>query len=460
MAFPPIPVQVTCPQCQVPFTAEIRNIVDVGADPELKTSLLRGELNVVQCPKCEFRGTMSVPLLYHDPEKELAFVVMSQDAKLPHDEQEKAIGGLVNAILDSLPSEQRKGYLLQPRTLFTHQRLVEEILQADGISKETIEAQRKAITLIHELLSALDEEDRFSSLTTEHKDELSYDFFLLLSAMIEDAKSEGQDEHAASLEKLRGRLLEKTGGVGARPGAATRTVTSEEFVQKLSEAGDAELDSVVIANAHALDYSFFLQLSQMIETAQTAGDNEKAEGLTELRTRLLDTLDSIEKSVKEARERVSSTIDRLRSEEDWRSIAQDHVSDYDTLFFTMLAAAIDQAERESNAELADQLREIEDHTAQLVEQRLPPEVRLANRLMAVQRSEDIDEILRDNESLLNAAFLSTLGGMAANMEASGAPAMAKHLRGVKARAIRSQEGDHAEGARSTDAPPAASTSDG
>ena len=253
MAFPSIPVQIKCPQCQAAFTAQIRNILDVGQEPELKTSLLRGDINVVQCPKCEFRGMMSVPLLYHDPEKELALVLMSQDTGLPHDEQEKATGALVNAVMDSLPPEQRKGYLLQPQTLLSFQRLVEEILQADGISKETLDAQRAAISLIDLLLEALDDE-RFATLVEEHETEFTYDFYLLLSALIDDAKKEGQEEREKQLARMREGLLAKTGGGDSNSDPSGRTFRTEQFIETLCAASDADFDRMLVANASAMDY--------------------------------------------------------------------------------------------------------------------------------------------------------------------------------------------------------------
>ena len=52
------------------------------------------------------------------------------------------IGKMINQVTESLPPEQRKAYLFQPQTTLTMQGMLERILEADGISKEEIEAQR------------------------------------------------------------------------------------------------------------------------------------------------------------------------------------------------------------------------------------------------------------------------------------------------------------------------------
>ena len=122
-----------------------------------------------------------------------------------------------------------------------------------------------------------------------------------------------------------------------------------------------------------------------------------------------------------------------------KTLASQHVEEYDSLFFTILAASIEQAQKDSDSELVDRLREIEEHTARLVEEQMPAEVRLVNRLMTVHGDEEVEGILRENTNSLNARFMRTVDALAANMEASGVPAMAKHLRQIKAQATKIQE---------------------
>src|SRR5262245_50708636 len=106
---------VRCPNCRQPVQATIYNIVDVGKEPRLKEMLLRGQINALSCPNCGYRGALSMPMLYHDPVKQLALVLMPPELGLKRDEEERQIGKLTNALMESIPQEQRKMYMLQPQ---------------------------------------------------------------------------------------------------------------------------------------------------------------------------------------------------------------------------------------------------------------------------------------------------------------------------------------------------------
>jgi ribosomal protein S27AE len=71
MPFPPIPSQIRCPKCSTAFMVDVRTILDVGQEPELKEQFLRGELNRAECPQCGTGGLLNTPLIYHDPDKSL-----------------------------------------------------------------------------------------------------------------------------------------------------------------------------------------------------------------------------------------------------------------------------------------------------------------------------------------------------------------------------------------------------
>ena len=136
-------IQVRCPRCQTPFAAPIINVVDVKRYPQLKAALLSGELNRAACPSCGAVSALSVPLVYHDPDKELLLVLIPSELNLPPDQQQRLIGGLVQAVMSNVPAEERKSYFLRPETLLSRQRLVERILEADGVTREMLEAAEK-----------------------------------------------------------------------------------------------------------------------------------------------------------------------------------------------------------------------------------------------------------------------------------------------------------------------------
>jgi hypothetical protein len=111
--------RISCPNCRQPIVADIEQLYDAGANPEAKQRLLSGSNNLVQCPHCGFQGPVETPIVYHDPQKELLLTYIPPVLNMPRNEQEKLIGNLINQVVNRLPQEQRKGYLLRPQPALT-----------------------------------------------------------------------------------------------------------------------------------------------------------------------------------------------------------------------------------------------------------------------------------------------------------------------------------------------------
>jgi hypothetical protein len=58
-------MQITC-GCGHAFGAWIWQSANVAAAPELRETILRGEMNVVKCPSCGARFHVEIPFLYND----------------------------------------------------------------------------------------------------------------------------------------------------------------------------------------------------------------------------------------------------------------------------------------------------------------------------------------------------------------------------------------------------------
>jgi hypothetical protein len=95
---------------------------------------------------------LATPIVFHDPAKELLLTYFPMELGLPQGEQERVLGRFINQVINRLPSEKRKAYLLQPQAALTMQGLVDRILQADGITREEVEAQRAKLRLFEILL--------------------------------------------------------------------------------------------------------------------------------------------------------------------------------------------------------------------------------------------------------------------------------------------------------------------
>ena len=200
--------QTTCPQCRQPVLVEVEQVFDMAKDPLAKQKILSNQANFFQCSACGYQGLLGIPIVYHDPEKELLLTFFPPDLNTPVNEQEKQIGPLIQRIMDNLPKEQRKAYLLQPKSMLTYQTLIEKILEADGITKEMLEDQQQRINLLERLLKT--PADQRLDVINKEKDIIDINFFSILSRIIESAMAQGDEESQKPLLELQKLLFENT----------------------------------------------------------------------------------------------------------------------------------------------------------------------------------------------------------------------------------------------------------
>ena len=432
MPFAPMPTPIRCPQCNTSFVVDVRTIVDVGEEPELKEQFLRGQVNYARCPNCGAGGMLSSPLLYHDPEKELLISYIPPETGYTADQQEHVVGGLVNAVMNKLPAEKRKGYFLQPRTALTLDGLFDAILEADGISREVLEGQRAKLRLLNELLAAVEDDQTLDTLIEQHRDELDYEFFLLLSNLI-DADEQGEaDEHVAGMAQLREKLLQRVSP--AMPRSAPQSASYDELIDMLSSEDTAKTWRTTIAiNRQRLDYGFFQALTARIDAARDAGDTEVAEALTGLRGRILEELDAQNRMVREAEDEASLLVMQLLEAQDLRTAIREHRDEIDDVFLMVTARLQATAARKDEARAA-RLGALLEAALEMIEENLPPAERLMNRLLRTSGVEEADRILEESRGLLNDEFLTLYDEYVAELERRGQDAdLLDHLRQVRGR---------------------------
>ncbi|MGI6376056.1 MAG: CpXC domain-containing protein [Anaerolineae bacterium] len=398
MPYPVIPTQVKCPQCGRSFVAEITTIIDLGEDPERKERLLRGQINRAVCPDCGAGGLLSSPLLYHDPAKELLLTYMPPELGLSSDDQERFLGRLVTTVMDSLPPEQRKGYFLRPRTLLTFESLLDTILEADGISKEALQAQRRRMTLLNQFIAAVDDDATLDQLVAEHKAELNYEFFLLLAELIEAEREQGETDDA--IERLRSKLLARVDL--AVPHAAPADASYDQVADLLLESlGSDAWRANVALNFERLDYGFFQRLTARIDAAE--GDERQR--LTELREQLLQELDAIRNASQQAQDEAALLIMQLLEADDLAAIAAEHLREYDEAFFVVLQRYLRAAQQKGDTRRVERLQALMEAVRDAMESQLPPSLQLITRLARTKTPAESNAVLEAQRALLDDAFL-------------------------------------------------------
>src|SRR5512134_1243943 len=201
--------QIACPRCRQPIAANVEQLFDVTQDPQAKQRLLGGASNMARCPYCGYQGRLATPVVYHDNEKELLLTYFPHELNVPLNEQEKIIGPLIKKVTDSLPSEKRKAYLLNPVPNLTYESMIKTILAKDGITPEMLKEQQDRVQVIERMLQASSPDVR-SELIKQNINLFDEQFFALFSRLAQSAAGSGQEPMARALVDLQKQLLEET----------------------------------------------------------------------------------------------------------------------------------------------------------------------------------------------------------------------------------------------------------
>jgi predicted RNA-binding Zn-ribbon protein involved in translation (DUF1610 family) len=395
--------RVTCPNCGQPFQAPVQQILDVGEDPSAKARVLNGLTNVAQCPHCGFQGALSVPFLYHDPENELALVYMPMEMGGDREQREQIVGRLTRQVMDRLPAEERKAYLLQPEVFLTMDNLTKRILKEEGVTEEMLEEQRQKVELLQRMVEAASDE-ALEAMIEANDDEIDEIFFYILTRNLEMVQAAGQEEAAQNLRHLRERLLElSTEGQAIKARnemleALRDEPNRDKLLELLMEADDKKPREMLVAFGRPMmDYLFFQNLTSKIEAAP---DGDEKERLTELRREVLDIRDRLDEEAKALYEARSALLVDLVTSDNPRELARRRSDEIDEAFLNVLGSNLQEAHRRGDEKSLEALREIWGIVIGLMEEALPPELRLINRLMAAEDEKEIERLLEEGRNLV------------------------------------------------------------
>lgn len=411
-AVAPQAVQITCPNCRNPFRTQIYSLIDVQQQPILKQALLAGQLNVAVCPRCGAGSMLGAPIVYHDAEKQLCLVYFPQELNAPPQEQERFIGDATSMLIRSLPPEAPKGYLLNPRRFITLNSLIEAIFEADGISKEMLDAQRKRVDLIATFADALEDEDKLAQLVAQNKAELDDDFFNTLLAFAQANAQQGQAEGAQMLLTLREKIAELADVDLESNGEEDYEAAQDEAVERLAEADDAELEGLLAELRPVIDYGFFQIWTARIEMLQRAGDSAEAQRLTERRARIVELVEKMDQEAQAMFERGTSVLRAVLDAPDIVAALREQGDALDESFLMVAGVNAEAAEHSGNGELAERIRAVAEAAATVIEERMTPEDRFIHQLLSAETPQDSTKLLRRSVAQLTPTLVKRLNELA------------------------------------------------
>ena len=410
--------QTHCPSCGQSIIAEIERLFDVGIDKSSKNRLLSGSANIITCPYCGFQGSASVPIVYHDPDKELLLTYFPPELGVSREEQEKEIGPLITRVFNELPKEKRKAYLFSPQTMLTLKGLVEKILEADGITKEMIEAQEKRSSLLQRLLS-VSKESRINLI----KDEdplIDQDFFYLFTKILESAAISNDQSAIKQLEEIQEQLLdyssygntlkkdsiefEEVGKLLQKYGKElSRTNVLDEVIQSKD---DSRLRAFVRLARPAMDYMFFQMLSEKIEKARGEGRQR----LKEIRDKLLDYTSEEDKVFQLRMDIARKNVDALLKVDNLEEIISSNPAIVDEFFIQELETQIENSRKTGDLEKSGQLSRIIKVVEKLATP--PPEILFINELLDISNNgKKLRSRINEKRDLVNQDFIDLIDAL-------------------------------------------------
>lgn len=407
----PTQTTVQCPNCNTPNPVVLRRIVDAKADPQGKALLISGQINQFRCQACGIVNTVSSPLLYHDSDKDMLIAFVPMDVAMRQSaSEEKIIGDMMNELTRSIPKEQFRAYMFNPKRALTLKGLIEQVMEADGITPEMIQEQENRVRLVQDFIQA-ESEEALIELIEQHDDEITIATFQTISLMAQRLMQMGQQEGVAHLAAIQEVLLEHSSygqelaeqqlardaaiqAVAQDLETFTEDSQRSDLIELVVEYADDDdkLQALVGLARAALDYEFFLELTSYISKAPA----DEREYLEELREKLQQLTTAYDEQTRVLVQQKVQFLQALINSPDYQQHLQDNVALLDDNFMNVLTANIQEAQQRGDQQVEQKLHQIYDATVALLQSQMSPELRFINELLSAEDEAQMDTIIGEN----------------------------------------------------------------
>ncbi len=436
-------IQTSCPRCRQPVLAEVEQLLDMKVDPKAKQRLLTGTYNRVVCQNCGYDGPIPMPLVYHDPEKELLLTYFPPELGIPLNEQERILGPYIKQVTERLKPEERKAYLLRPQSMLTMQTMIDRVLEADGITREMIEKSQKRLNLIQRLLNATP--DSRPEIVRQEEETMDQEFFQMIGQFIEASLAGGDRATAQALVNLQKEILPLTAlgqqilsdsaaiqtALQELQEAGKRGLTREALLDlMLKQSSPAAVEALARVTVSGLDYEFFSILSNRMENAP----EEEKNRLKELRDKLLAMTQEVNRQIQEQMQSARKLVENLLNAPNLEAALEENLGSLDEFFAEALREALDKARQDGDIERSAKIQKIVNILQEAAKP--PAEYELIEDLLSAQDDVARRELLEKNEEKISPEFLQILSGLVSQMQEQGQEELAHQLEGVYRQALR------------------------
>jgi hypothetical protein len=423
--------------------ANLEQVFDVAQDPSAKQRFMSGRFNAISCPNCRYQGQVATPLLYHDPQRELLMTFVPMELGLPQVEQERIIGKMMNDVINKLPQEQRKGYLLNPKPAFTLQGMIERVLESEGITKEMLEAQRSKVQFLQQLLQL--PEDQWAEQIKQNDAQVDTTLFQLLGASAEATAAQGNRGGAEKMMALQTALLEHStfGGtvrkrqevlqaVAAELQALGQQLTPDKLLALVTQTDDDDRLAAYVSYARpAMDYAFFEALTRRIDKAKP----EDKERLTHTRERLLELTQQVDQATQARMAEATELLQQMLSSPDPRQVITENMPRIDDTFLTVLNLNLEAAQRANRKDVVDRLTQLNEAIMQIMQESAPPELQYINDLLQMESDEAAIAALQAQPELVTQELVDAMAYVQDSVRQNGESPLVERLEQLRAAAV-------------------------
>lgn len=427
-----IQTTIQCIGCRQPIRATVQNVIDPAQDPQTKIALLGGSINMAQCPNCGTPNNVIVPLLYHDASKELLIAYVPMELGLTKDAQEKTIGELMRDVTSNLPQGGFKAYLLQPRQALTMQGLIDQVLQADGVTPEMMQAQRDRVKLVETFMQS--PPDLLPQLVQQNDAKIDAQFIQTMTLVIQQLLSEGREQAAEQVAYIQNQIVELStfGKTLIEQNQAQEAVITEvadavnalgaeanraDFLQlAISYMGDApRLQALVGLVRPVFDYGFFEEMTADIGKAPT-GDRPQLE---ELRDTLVQLTAMVDQQAQAALQEAVGLLRVIISSPNPDEVIQANLPMIDSTFMQVLSANIQEVSRRGDLNASAKLKDIYERVVAALQSSMPPELQFINQLLNAPNDDEVRSLITQHAGEYGQSLLGAIDAVEQQLAGQG-----------------------------------------
>jgi hypothetical protein len=324
--------------------------------------------------------------------------------------------------------EKRKAYLFQAQSMLTYQTMMEKILEADGVTKDMLDAQQKKLQLIQRLLSTASVDSR-KEIIKQEEALIDETFFGLLNRLVEATVAQGDKQSAQQLALFQQELLQET-KVGQEiqekmkssqkamedlQEAAKAGLTREKLLDLLIEAPDEIYINTLIGMVRTgLDYEFFQILSQKIDATS---DPEQKTKLSSLRDFLVEVTRQIDAQIQEEKQHARETLNKILAEVNIEVGLEKYGNELNDFFVEAVQEGLQEARKAADLEKISKLGQL---NSMIEEASKPPaEIQFVETLLQAPDTESIKTLLNEKPEVINDEFLQLLANLINQTEQQG-----------------------------------------